>query len=312
MNKHRGIEKMIQVAVINWWSPQRNIDDNYILSYIHENITKVTIVETHNNPDLLLCSVFGPIEDVINCQAKKKILFVGENVGHARYAAYNNDAILTSVFDLIIGFKPTNLSKKTIRFPLWILYYGTNANSIINKIEQNYMKNSSKPNLFLGSLVARHDAGGQRKMIYNALSKYGSVACPGALFHNSVFKPSGEFNSVQSKIDFISNGTFNICPENSKGVGYCTEKIFQALDGGCVPLYWGVDLPEKDILNEDKYCFCVMDNSEKLCEIIKNAVENKDRFLSGRVFKGGAKKVIDGYFIDFKEQLTLLIHDAGK
>ena len=42
-------------------------------------ITEVTLVEANQNPDLLLCSVFGPLQRVINCKARKKIFFSGEN-----------------------------------------------------------------------------------------------------------------------------------------------------------------------------------------------------------------------------------------
>ncbi len=44
---------------------------------------------------------------------------------------------------------------------------------------------------------------------------------------------------VESKIEFISGYRFNIAFENSSYPGYTTEKLFEAKNAGCVPIYWG-------------------------------------------------------------------------
>ena len=46
--------------------------------------------------------------------------------------------------------------------------------------------------------------------------------------------------------------------------GYFTEKIFQAFEGGTIPLYWSIGFPEPDIINKNKYCFCDVKNKEEL------------------------------------------------
>jgi hypothetical protein len=38
------------------------------------------------------------------------------------------------------------------------------------------------------------------------------------------------------KIDFLRRYRYAICPENSLGFGYCTEKVPEAWDSGCIPL----------------------------------------------------------------------------
>ena len=78
------------------------------------------------------------------------------------------------------------------------------------------------------------------------------------------------------KINYIKHSLFNICPENSSSEGYTTEKIFQAFEAGTIPLYWGYDLPEKDILNKNKYCFCNVEDINTLkqqIEDLNNSIE---------------------------------------
>ena len=52
---------------------------------------------------------------------------------------------------------------------------------------------------------------------------------------------------------------------------------------------------------------CPCDNQEKLSETIKNALENKESFLNGPIFKPNAEEILNKYFSDLKEQLELLL-----
>jgi hypothetical protein len=45
---------------------------------------------------------------------------------------------------------------------------------------------------------------------------------------------------AKTKFEVLSKSRFNICFENAKDIpGYITEKIFDSLFAGCVPIYWG-------------------------------------------------------------------------
>ncbi len=58
---------------------------------------------------------------------------------------------------------------------------------------------------------------------------------------------------VDKKHETLQNYKFNICYENAKDItGYITEKIFDALFAGCIPIYWG---PQniKDYVDQDCY-----------------------------------------------------------
>lgn len=41
------------------------------------------------------------------------------------------------------------------------------------------------------------------------------------------------------KQKWLEGYKFNICFENSSYLGYLTEKLFDAYNAGCIPIYWG-------------------------------------------------------------------------
>jgi hypothetical protein len=267
---------MIKLAYINFWKDPTN--DSYFTHFIEENIDKVQIVSPQDNPDILIASCMGGIEAVTKVNAKCKIFFYGENLN--RFPPYNNDELLHRVFDVVVGFRNTN---GHIRFPLWLLYYPYytyDANSnILKYIQTRYNMNIKKHKTMFATHVARHDRGGLRSQLCDAVSAYGPVIYPGE-FRNNI-RPIGK--TTEDKINFISRSIFNICPENSTYEGYCTEKIFQAFEAGTVPVYWGVDLPERGLINADKYCFG---------PDIHRPVIN----IEGPIFTEDGPKIIQGYY----------------
>ena len=286
---------MITVSYVNFWKGPTN--DNYFTHFINKNIDTVQIINYNNNPDILIASVFGSINIVQNSKAKCKIFYYGENLD--RYPPYNNEKLLLDSFDLVVGFKYTNLEKKQIRFPLWLVYYKyynyKPEHNIIDYIETKYKKNIKKEyKTVFTTLIARHDRGGQRTKIYNEIvnNNYGSVMCPSNLKKNT----NAIGNTTEDKINYISKSVYNICPENSIFEGYFTEKIIQAFEGGTIPFYWAIDLPEKGLINENKYCYCDIDNPIKLKENIKNAIENPHYYLEGNVFTANAPNIISNYY----------------
>ncbi|MDR3169922.1 MAG: hypothetical protein LBU27_09650 [Candidatus Peribacteria bacterium] len=67
------------------------------------------------------------------------------------------------------------------------------------------------------------------------------------LFHN-LDETIGE----NDKISFLQQYRFNICPENTLEKGYVTEKLVDAIQGGCVPIYRGMlDEWDKQIFNKE-------------------------------------------------------------
>jgi hypothetical protein len=295
---------MISIAYINYWNDPHN--DNYFTKFIEENIGPVKKVNPTENPDILIASCMGNINNVQNIKAKCKLFYYGENLN--RYPPYNNDKLLYDTFDLIIGFKHTDLSKKQIRFPLWLMYYHyykyNENDNILTYIQNKYNENIKKQKDIFGTIIARHDRGGQRTLIFNELSKYGNIKAPGTYRKNT----QSIGNTHNDKINYISRGTYNICPENSVYEGYFTEKIFQAFEGGTIPLYWAVDLPEVEIINKNKYCFCDINNKEILEQSIENVTNSPNQYIDGELFTKNAGKQIQLFYSILLENVLLKIN----
>ena len=60
---------------------------------------------------------------------------------------------------------------------------------------------------------------------------------------------------MQRKFDILANYTFNLCLENTIAPFYCTEKIWNAITSGCLPIYYGSgtriydDFPQNSFLD---------------------------------------------------------------
>ena len=84
------------------------------------------------------------------------------------------------------------------------------------------------------------------------------VDCPGKVCNNmrSVEAQTGLKNKNHSKQTFLRRYVFNLCPENSDGPGYMTEKVMQACMSDCIPIYYGVRNLHAGILNPKRMLFC--------------------------------------------------------
>lgn len=294
---------MITIAYINFWNDPNN--DNYFTKFIEENIGSVKKVNVNDYPDILIASCMGNINNVKNIKAKCKIFYYGENLN--RYPPYNNDKLLSETFDLIVGFKNTDLSKKQIRFPLWLIYYNyynyNENDNVLTYIQNKYNENIKKQKDIFGSIIARHDREGQRTLIYNELSKYGTIKSPGIFKNNEPLIGK----KLIDKMNYISRGLYNICPENSVYEGYFTEKIFQAFEGGTIPLYWAIDFPEPDIINKNKYCFCNINNKEELEKSIYNVTSNPNQYIEGELFTKKAGEKIKQFYSTLLENILIYL-----
>ena len=288
---------MVNISYINFWP--EDLNNIWFTKFIKYHFESCKIVPYDKSPDILFASCFNStmhLNKVKSVQAKCKIFFYGENL--ERYPPYNDIDLLRNTFDYIVGFKETNIQEKQIRFPLWLIYYPyyswNSEHNILTHIQNKYNVHSKQKRLF-ATIISRHDRGGQRTLIYDELSKYGTIESPGNYRRNT--KPIGE--GKEDKIRYISQSLYNICPENSCFEGYHTEKIFQAFEGGTIPLYWGIDLPEPNIINRNKYCFCDIKNIDSLQQSIKHACDTPDYYLQGELFHENAGKHIENYYNTF-------------
>lgn len=251
--KYFRIPNTLKITFINFWTSNEELiknPDNWFINYFKTRICENTrVVPIEENPDIIIFSVFGDKEKLIKYKAKLKLFYYGENL--LNYPQYNDQEFLYKHINIIYGFKYTDPSKKIFRFPLWLInypYYSIDDmdDNILVFIQESYTRNINIPNRKLEATLLASHQGLLRKELYDEFSKYIPVLCPGKFIKNYP-------DEVKDKIEFIKTRLYNICTENSVGEGYVTEKLFDALQGGCIPIYSGEYLPEPDILNENCY-----------------------------------------------------------
>lgn len=203
-------------------------------------------------PHLEYFSVFGKRAKLKRSKTPYKIFWTGEDTQY-NFPEYKDNCI--GDCNISLGFDYVT-APNYLRYPLWLLYYfGFNINKdkiadMVTEFNTHAKKFDNKKNDFC-AMIARHDKNGIRKQLIDALSIIDTVSCPGSAYHNDN-RLAAKYND--NKIDYLKQFKFTICPENISVKGYTTEKLFQAFDAGCIPIYWGGEnIPEKDIINPKSY-----------------------------------------------------------
>lgn len=292
---------MLKVSIINFWKDTDN--DHFFIEFIRKNINENLVMVPYNeHPDILLSSVCGNIYHISSIKAKVKIMFLGENLSRSSYRKWNK---ILKYFDMVVGFEPTRLEKNIIRFPLWLIYYPyykwCHENNILNYIEKEYEKNKRNKKSILSTCIARQDRGNQRSFICDIIEKYK----PNQSQYPSSFRQNTEqlLPGKKSKINFLKECIFNVCPENSIGSGYHTEKIMHAFEGGTIPIYWAGDRPEKDLIHENKYIFCSLHSRDE--KMIKDGIDSFQQFYNGPIFTENGEYIIENYYETLSFQIKL-------
>lgn len=194
-------------------------------------------------------SCLGP-RYVIDCvKSDVKIFITGENLKRSDLSRYVDHSLRKPSIDLAMGFEVFE-DPRYIRFPLWMDYMfppESTESDIRAKCEfLRYPKVEGKTKFC--SLVAMNAADGLREDMYKALTKIAHVDSAGQFLHNddSLLEVYDD-----NKVEYMKQYVFNICPENTSSYGYTTEKLFEAISAGCVPVYWGAELADKAVINED-------------------------------------------------------------
>ncbi len=287
----------------NFWRDQLAKDIWFSRFMEHHGLLK------NNKGRINFYSVLGSPNNLKKLHKGVNIFFSGENMLTERFAEFRS-LCKTNKFDLYIDFD-TTLAEKSIRFPLWLLYtFSPESNEDDIKLKVNELRFPLRDNRSgFCSLVASHDWNGIRGEIIDNLSTIDTISSGGRFRKNT-----DDLNVLYSnnKYDFIRQYKFNICPENSNSSGYVTEKIFQAIEAGCIPIYWGSNNnPESKILNQEAILFWNQrgDNNETFEKIMKlhtDRVYFKQFIEHPRLLPQAEERVIE-MFNGLQEKLAYII-----
>ena len=223
---------------------------------------------------------------------------------------------------LALGFDYIN-HPKYLRIPWWVMTHFSpkatyeDIRKWCEKVNNPTIQNRDK----FCSFICRQDYFGDRIFFLNQTNTIANVNCPGDFCHND-----DDLKTIfnDDKQEYLRQFKFNLCPENSNDYGYVTEKIFDAHEAGCIPIYWGSDgKPELDILNQDAIVFIGKSYVSKL-HFNSNKVENDEsvlklisdlytyptlykEFAMQPRLKGNAPEIIYAYFERLEKKIIEII-----
>lgn len=292
-----------KVRFYNWWGDDYGQDWMYRFM---ENTGLMAEAKKRVN----FCSVFGKRELLKFVNEGVKIFFTGENLQMTDHAEYRDGLLGDEDCALSLGFEKNN-DERYMRFPLWLTYVfepTTDELKIRERCKQlRYPKIGERKKF--AALVARYDWSGTRSEIYEVIKHIAPIGCPSAVLHNDE-ELKTKYND--NKLVYLKQFAFNICPENSNAEGYVTEKVFEAIAAGCIPIYWGSNnQPEMGILNQDAIIRWNMngDNTEniRLIEDLWTHPKQLQAFLAQPRLKEGAEDEVLRMMNDLYDRLNELV-----
>lgn len=277
-------------------------------------------------PSVIICSSFGSywlLKIILKVYKVPSIFFTEENLTTLKkYREYKT--YLDGQPSLAMGFDYCGTGNYR-RFPLWLMYLfppevavTASVADIQTRLDEIEAKSRCSKTKF-AAMVASHDGYASKKKVFGHVEivsraeiteKVGTidfVHCPGKLLHND--------NSLKDEYQddkqvYLEQFLFNICAENACVEGYVTEKIFEALEAGTIPIYWGDPNPEPAILNPQRIIFWDGARVEEVLSTIKALyldINLREQFLREPFFVKTAAQEIYDHFSCLRRDLERLL-----
>lgn len=245
--KAKQIQSEGQVHLYNFWGI--TAEDFWLYRFVQAHNLLATTKKT-----IGFWSVFGDRRLVDDVADDINVFYSGENVHLEMHIQYADYMLSNPKIHLALGFDCFE-HQKYQRLPLWIMYaFGDcyTFEDVCKRCDElRYPKIDDKKKWV--SAVSSWDPSGIRAQIADVVGEVKKIDYPGKWRHNDDTLKN-EF--ADDKIAYLKQYIFNICPENSNSYGYVTEKLFEAITAGCIPIYWGsYNDPELGIINKDVVLF---------------------------------------------------------
>lgn len=244
----------------------------------------------------------------------KKVFYSPENLNRffpemdQKFDRYALDYVDFSMgFDFIVN-------PKYLRFPNWLWWHfppEVSDEEIEKTVDLwnslNYDKSFDVVN------VSSHDNWNSRTIIADSISKYVHITYGGKWRNNTrdlwdIYK--------NNKKAFIKNFKFYLCPENTMADGYVTEKIFDGIRCGCIPLYaGGGNYLEPEVLNHNAILRWFIDENQDNSDVVeqfKNIISDEksyNEFKDQDILLNSSKKYIINKFHELERHFERLIYD---
>lgn len=255
-------------------------------------------------------SVFGDRKLIDEVSDDINIFFTGENVHIDERAEYADYMLKNPNIHLALGYDYFE-HPRYMRMPLWLMYaFGDcyTYEDVCTRCEElRYPKVDNKNKWTCA--VSSWDPSGLRGKIADIMSPIKDVDYAGRWRHND---DTLQKEFADNKVEYMRQYVFNICPENSNSYGYVTEKLFEAISAGCIPVYWGsYNDPEPGIINRDAVLF--YDEKDggngmrmEIERLVKDEEYRKDFMAQSRLLPGAEEKIW-AMLSEFKSRVTGLL-----
>lgn len=250
--------KTIKVKFVDMWNDYELNDSFLYKAMLHSGYP----IELSEDPDYLVCSVFG--HEALNEKYDDCIKII--RTSECRCPDF-------SLYDYAIGMEYLDFGDRYLRYPSLFRDFPADATAIKETLSkgENIKADIAEKTDFCSFVYSNGThADPIRKTFFKELCQYKKVNS-GGRFLNNIGQPNG----VDDKLAFQRRHKFVIAYENASHPGYTTEKILDAFAAHSVPIYWG-DPCVKKIFNEKAF-ICAHDfpDTKALIEWIKE-VDNND------------------------------------
>lgn len=295
-------KRIIKIAWINWWR-DFNPNENFFYHFIEKQFNRLPIsVELEDEPDLVMCSVFGDFRTPpkVDKGKTKTVIFTGEY-----YSVHNLG------YDLSIGFDHEEDVKDDnyIRVPLWLLYLDWFNLRGKNELPLSYLKRDGvtlerdKFCLFVSS----NPRCKERNTIFSILNNAKRVDSGGKLAKNiDIPGDKEDIGHLLTRNRFEMKYRFSLSCENRSKPGYCTEKMLLPFLAGSIPIYWGDPTVEIDFNPEAFINLNGVDQKDIVNKVmeIENNPERWRKMASTPALKEG---VLQNYYNKLRSRFEKLL-----
>lgn len=209
------MKKKIKLFFTDFW-PGFDYEDNYFTRLLAEDHD---IELTADNPDFLIYSVWGTRFERYKCM---RIWFTGENIRPDFRQC-----------DWAFSFDHSD-DPRNYRLPLYALFDDVEKLARPRDIDALINSKTGFCNFLYSNPGPK-----ERIEFFRKLSTYKKVDSGGRVMNNLGYR-------VPDKMEFLSRYKFTLAFENGNYPGYTTEKLFEPLLVGSLPVYWGNELAGLD------------------------------------------------------------------
>lgn len=238
------MKPILKLGFVDYFKP---IDE----FFTHVLSQEFYVIRDDQNPEyLIFCDEnFGVENRKFDSNPKvTKIFYTGENRRPWNYSCHH-----------AISFEHME-GPQFYRLPLYVVdeWVYTQKLGMASIFHARMRKYEPIPEKFC-SFIVKNGACEERNKMFDLLSKYKRIDSPGIWKNNCPrFDDTNLFMFHVNKIKFMKERKFNLCYENSSYPGYATEKLYQALYAGTVPIYWGsptiaIDFNPKAFVNRHDF-----------------------------------------------------------